>query len=304
MSATRRLTLAAGGLLGLAGAVTAAAWVEARAFVLRRVTVPALPFGSPQIRVLHLSDIHLMPYQKRKLRFVASLGALDPDLVISTGDNVSSAEAIEPLLEALSPLLGRPGAFVFGSNDFVEPTFRNPASYLFGNSTVAKDRELLPTWRVQDAFTDAGWAYLDNASARLSVAGRTVDLRGTGDAHNALDDYSAVSGPLAPDADLTLGVTHAPYQRVLDAMTADGIQMIFAGHTHGGQICLPVNRAIIDNCDLPVEQASGLSTWTTGSQTSWLHVSAGIGTSPTAPIRLFCRPEATLLRLVARDSDS
>ena len=304
MSATRRLTLAAGGLLGLAGAVTAAAWVEARAFVLRRVTVPALPFGSPQIRVLHLSDIHLMPYQKRKLRFVASLGALDPDLVISTGDNVSSAEAIEPLLEALSPLLGRPGAFVFGSNDFVEPTFRNPASYLFGNSTVAKDRELLPTWRVQDAFTDAGWAYLDNASARLSVAGRTVDLRGTGDAHNALDDYSAVSGPLAPDADLTLGVTHAPYQRVLDAMTADGVQMIFAGHTHGGQICLPVNRAIIDNCDLPVEQASGLSTWTTGSQTSWLHVSAGIGTSPTAPIRLFCRPEATLLRLVARDSDS
>ena len=301
MTTGRRLALATGGLIGLGSAVTAGAWVEARAFILRRVDVPVLPWGSSEIRVLHLSDIHQMPYQKRKLRFVASLGALNPDLVITTGDNISSPDAIEPLLEALAPLMTRPGAFVFGSNDFTAPSFRNPAGYLVRNSTVAaNNKEPLPTWRLQDALTDAGWAYLDNASARLSVAGRTIDLRGTGDAHNKLDNYAAVSGPLAADADLSLGVTHAPYRRVLDAMTADGLQMIFAGHTHGGQVCLPVNRAIVDNCDLPLEQASGLSTWGAGAKASWLHVSAGIGTSPTAPIRLFCRPEATLLRLVAR----
>lgn len=301
MTTGRRLALATGGLIGLGSAVTAGAWVEARAFILRRVDVPVLPWGSSEIRVLHLSDIHQMPYQKRKLRFVASLGALNPDLVITTGDNISSPDAIEPLLEALAPLMKRPGAFVFGSNDFTAPSFRNPAGYLVRNSTVsANNKEPLPTWRLQGALTDAGWAYLDNASARLSVAGRTIDLRGTGDAHNKLDNYAAVSGPLAADADLSLGVTHAPYRRVLDAMTADGLQMIFAGHTHGGQVCLPVNRAIVDNCDLPLEQASGLSTWGAGAKASWLHVSAGIGTSPTAPIRLFCRPEATLLRLVAR----
>ena len=76
MSATRRLTLAAGGLLGLAGAVTAAAWVEARAFVLRRVTVPVLPFGSPQIRVLHLSDIHMRPGQQLKQAWLRELVSL------------------------------------------------------------------------------------------------------------------------------------------------------------------------------------------------------------------------------------
>lgn len=300
MTAARKLAFAGGSLLGLGGAVTLGAWVEARAFMLRRVDVPVLPRGSAELRVLHISDIHQMPYQKLKLKFVASLDTLNPDLVITTGDNISSPKAIDPLLDALTPLLERPGAFVLGSNDFIAPKFRNPAGYLFGNSTTDDDHKDLPTWRLQNALTEAGWDYLDNASARLSLARLTIDLRGTGDAHHGLDDYAAVSGPVAADAGLTVGVTHAPYRRVLDAMTADGVQLIFAGHTHGGQICLPVNRAIVDNCDLPLEQASGLSTWTAGSKTSWLHVSAGVGTSPTAPFRLFCRPGATLLRLIPR----
>jgi predicted MPP superfamily phosphohydrolase len=46
-------------------------------------------------------------------------------------------------------------------------------------------------------------------------------------------------GAAAPDVALTVGVTHAPYQRVLDAMTADGAGLVIAGHTHGGQLCLP-----------------------------------------------------------------
>lgn len=300
MSRLRRLGQIAAGLAGLGAAVTAGAWLEARAFILRRVEVPVLASGQREIRVLHLSDIHLMPYQRRKIDFVSNLAGLRPDLVISTGDNASSPEAIDVLVDALGPLLDVPGAFVFGSNDFAEPQFRNPAAYLFANSKPAGDPVPLPYWRLHDAFTDAGWVYLDNQSGRLTVAGRTIDLRGTGDAHHLLDNYASVAGPLASDADLTLGVTHAPYQRVLDAMVADGLDLVFAGHTHGGQICLPVNRAIIDNCDLPVRQASGLSSWSSGGRTAPLHVSAGIGTSPMAPIRLFCRPEATLLRLVPK----
>lgn len=300
MSTIRLVGRAVAGVAGLGAAVAAGAWVEARAFVLRRVDVPLLAPGQRDIRVLHLSDIHLMTYQRRKINFVSLLGGLRPDLVISTGDNISSAEAIDPLLDALGSLLDVPGVFVFGSNDFAEPKFRNPMGYLLGSSTASGDANPLPWWQLHDGFTAAGWTYLDNTSARLEVAGRVLDLRGAGDAHIGLDDYAAVSGPLATDADLTLGVTHAPYRRVLDAMTADGLDLIFAGHTHGGQVCLPVNRAIIDNCDLPTEQASGLSTWSAGGNTAWLHVSAGIGTSPMTPIRLFCRPSATLVRLVPK----
>ncbi|MFB9621067.1 metallophosphoesterase [Brooklawnia cerclae] len=300
MSAGRRLGGALAAVTGLGATVTFGAWVEARAFIVRRVEVPVLPAGQRELRVLHISDMHLMPYQHRKIDFLADLGGLRPDLVVSTGDHASSPEAIGPLVDALGPLLDVPGVFVFGSNDFAEPTFHNPASYLFRNSTPDKAGAELPWWELQAAFTSRGWADLDNQRARLEVAGRTIDLRGTGDAHAGLDDYSAVAGQPSSDADLTLGVTHAPYRRVLDAMVADGVDMVFAGHTHGGQICLPVNRAIIDNCDLPTSQASGLSSWTSEGRTAPLHVSAGIGTSPMAPIRLFCRPEATLLRLTAR----
>ncbi len=300
MNLVKSLVASTAAAVGMTAAVTLGAWVEARAFILRRVDVPVLAPGQRDIRVLHLSDIHLMPYQGRKIDFVSRLGGLRPDLVISTGDNVSSQDAFEPLLAAMEPLLGVPGAFVFGSNDFAEPQFRNPAAYLFGHSKPRGKTAPLPYWKLHDAFTSAGWAYLDNASGRLEVAGRVVDLRGTADAHAGLDNYSSVAGDLSPDADLTLGVTHAPYRRVLDAMVADGLDMVFAGHTHGGQICLPVNRAIVANCDLPLRQASGLSSWSCSGRTAPLHVSAGIGTSPTAPIRLFCRPEATLLRLVAK----
>lgn len=300
MSTSRLIAGTLAGAAGLGAAVTAGAWVEARAFILRRVEVPILAPGEREIRVLHLSDIHLMARQGRKIDFIERLSGLRPDLVITTGDNIASADAIEPLLAALSPLLQAPGAFVFGSNDFAEPQFRNPASYLFADSRPTGDPVPMPWWKLHDAFTDAGWIYLDNAAGRLEVAGRTIDFRGTGDAHHGLDNYASVGGPTAGDADLTLGVTHAPYRRVLDAMVDDGLDMIFAGHTHGGQICLPVNRAIITNCDLPRELASGLGSWGHAGRRVPLHVSAGLGTHPMIALRLFCRPEATLLRLVPR----
>jgi len=300
------LTTLTAGALGAGLAI--GAFAEAHAYLLRHVEVPLLESG--ELRVLHISDLHAMPNQQRKFRFLAGLADLEPDLVISTGDNISHPDAIEPLLVALSPLLELPGAFVLGSNDKFAPVFRNPVSYLAGNSTPRPDPTRLPTARLVDAFTAGGWADLNNHRTRLQASGLDIELRGTDDAHHGFADYAAVAGPADPSVDLRLGVTHAPYQWLLDAMHEDGVDMIFAGHTHGGQVCLPVNRALITNCDLPRELASGLSHWPSeqrlvgdasdASGRTALHVSAGLGTSPFAPIRLFCRPEVSLLRLVAR----
>lgn len=315
------------------------AWLEARMFQLKEVTVPILPAGwtrgsgaarrdssagliadlprgyarvitqipavrDDELRVLHISDIHLMRRQGRKQAFLRSLIETKPDLVIDTGDNISATDSLEPLIESLGGLLDIPGISVLGSNDKHAPTFRNPAAYLFRASTPTTTSAPLPAERMVEIFEDRGWRNLDNASCRLNLLGLTLDFRGTGDAHFDADDYASVAGSPAADADVTIGVTHAPYRRVLDAMSADGLDLIFAGHTHGGQICLPTNRAIIDNCDLPTAQASGLSTWSSAIdstlRTSYLHVSGGIGTSPKAPFRAFCRPSATLVRLVPR----
>ena len=129
--------------------------------------------------------------------------------------------------------------------------------------------------------------------------GLRLAFRGVDDAHLSQDHYSSVAGPIdRTKADAAIGVTHAPYRRVIDAMAFDGHDLIIAGHTHGGQVCVPFYGALTTNCDLPTSMAKGLHRWP-GSD-AWLHVSAGLGTHPTAPIRFACRPEASLHTLIPR----
>lgn len=292
----RLLAVPLGGLgLGL-GAVGYAAGYEVRAFRLRRVEVPVLAPGERPLRVLHLSDLHMTPGQGRKQAFVRALAGLEPDLVVDTGDNLSHAGAVPSVLEALGPLLDRPGVFVMGSNDYFAPRRKNPVRYLApGDGVGTTGNTWLPWEDLRDGFLARGWRDLDNARATLTVDGRTIAFAGTDDGHVKRDRYAGVAGPVS--ADLTIGVTHAPYRRILDPMAADGYQLLLAGHTHGGQLCVPGYGALVTNCDLPRTQVKGLSHWAG----SWLHVSAGLGASPYAPVRFACPPEATLLTLVAPD---
>lgn len=250
--------------------------------------------GELPIRILHLSDLHMTPGQRDKQEWLRMLGTLGPDLVINTGDNLAHRDAVLPVLDSLGRLLDAPGAFVMGSNDYYSPRAKNPLRYFDPDSDRRIHGEPLPWPDLRDGFLAAGWADLDNARTTLKVAGRQVELVGVDDAHLGLDRYDAVAGPVDPTADLGIGVTHAPYSRVLDAMAADGFPLLMAGHTHGGQLCLPGIGALVTNCDLPRQQAKGLHR--RGDQ--WLHVSAGLGTSPFAPVRFACPPEAVLVTLV------
>lgn len=289
------------GVLGVGAACLAyGIGIERTAFQVRRFSAAVLPAGSTPLRLLHISDIHLLPRQARKRDFLRGLAGLQPDLVVSTGDNISSPDAIEPLIDSLGRLVDVPGVFVFGSNDFELPRFNLPTRYLFGSSRAGKrPPEPLPTADLRAALEGIGWTYLEERRAALEVAGQTIRFRGTGDAHRHRDDYAAVAGPAADDA-LEIGVTHAPYLRLLDAMTSDGVALILAGHTHGGQVCLPGHGALVTNCDLPPEHARGMFEHTAAGRTAQVHVSAGIGMSPFAPYRFACPPEVTLLTLSAR----
>lgn len=294
-----------------AGAAAYATWVEPQWFALRHVHVACLPSGSPSVRVLHLSDLHLVPRQHRKRDWVRGLAALKPDLVLHTGDHLADMAAVPAALETYAGLFDHPGAFVLGSNDYYPPTLKNPLRYV--NDSHRKGAALtpqrLPTQDLVDGLVSGGWVDLTHRRTRIEVGGLDLELVGTDDAHLELDDYAAVSAPAAPDADLTIGVTHAPYRRVLDPMAADGARLLIAGHTHGGQLRLPGYGALVTNCDLDTSRASGLSRWWPGAgdqpssaapeDAAWLHVSAGLGGNPYTPFRFCCRPEATLLTLGA-----
>ncbi|UNK71717.1 metallophosphoesterase [Microbacterium sp. H1-D42] len=299
------IALSAVGAVGVGAAVWGIG-IERYLFTVREVTAAALAPGSAPIRVLHVSDAHMAPWQHRKQDWLASLAALEPDLVVNTGDNLGHRDGLAGIRRAFAPLAGIPGVFVHGSNDVQAPSPRNPLKYFTGPSKTHSEPELLDTDAMDRFFTDElGWHGLNNAAARLDVAGNSVDFFGVNDAHREWDELDALPAALkslgpARAGGSRIAVTHAPYQRVLNSFVDLGADAIFGGHTHGGQVCLPGYGTIVANCDIPLKQAKGLSTWSRDGRTVPLNVSAGCGHSIYAPVRFACRPEATLLTLTAR----
>jgi predicted MPP superfamily phosphohydrolase len=304
--AGRRLSAGVAAVGGASATGLAYAWLEARWFTVLEETLPVLPPGAPDLRVLHVSDLHLTPYQRRKRAWISSLAELEPDLVVDTGDNLAHQDSVEPLVDALGGLLDVPGVFVQGSNDYFEPTLRNPVRYLLpDDGSRATHSPTLPWRDMVRRFTEAGWVELTNRCDELTVKGVRLAFAGVDDPHLGYDDLASVAGEADAGADVRVGVAHAPYLRVLDQLARDGYDAILAGHTHGGQLCLPGRRAIVTNCDLDRGRASGLSTHpaagdTEAPGTAWLHVCPGAGTSPYAVARFCCRPAASLLTLTAR----
>ncbi|SRX93190.1 hypothetical protein MSP7336_01426 [Mycobacterium shimoidei] len=294
MSAAWKATGAATLGLSLTG-IGYASIIERNAFVVREVTMPVLTPGSSPLRVLHISDIHMRPTQRRKQAWLRELAAWDPDLVVNTGDNLAHPKAVPAVVQTLGDLLSVPGVFVFGSNDYFGPRLKNPLNYVT-NPAHRVHGKPLPWQDLRAAFTERGWLDLTHTRREFEVAGLHIAAAGVDDPHIARDRYETIAGPASPAANLRLGLTHSPEPRVLDRFASDGYQLVLAGHTHGGQVCLPFYGALVTNSGLDRSRARGASRW---GASMWLHVSAGIGTSPFAPVRFCCRPEATLLTLVA-----
>jgi len=301
---TALTVLGAVGAVGL-GAATWGVGIERHLFTIRRHELRTLPEGTPPLRVLHLSDVHMAPWQHRKQRWIASLASLRPDVIVNTGDNLGHSAGLDGIRRAFTPFRGIPAFFVHGSNDHVSPTPRNPFKYFMGPSRHVVEAEPLDADAL-DAFLidDLGWTDLNNTAATLEAGGLRIDAFGVSDAHREWDRLDALPDAVAglgSGADLTWGVTHAPYRRVLDAFVDLGAEALFAGHTHGGQVRIPFSpKALVANCDIPLDQARGLSAWTHGDRTVPLNVSAGVGHSIYAPVRLACRPEVSLITLLPR----
>jgi uncharacterized protein len=311
LAAFSRDALVGVGLIA-AGAIAYGALVERNAFRLRTVEARVLEPGATPLRILHISDLHLAPWQKQKIDWVTALADLAPDVVVNTGDNLGHADALPALRQALSGFRGVPGVFVNGSNDYFAPEFKNPFTYFSGPSKAKTVATRLDTASLLELLSgELGWANLNNSAASLSLGSRRIDFMGVDDPHRAFDSVTQMENALnALQSDdflenstpeITIGVAHAPYQRILNEFVSQGAHVIFAGHTHGGQVCVPGFGALVTNCDIPRDKVKGLSTWHHGGRTAALNVSAGLGTSIYAPVRFACPPEASLVTLTARE---
>jgi len=286
-----------------AATVAYASLVERTRWTLRRFDVPVLPPGQAPLRVLQLSDLHMTANQTSKQEWVAGLADLRPDLVITTGDNLAGMDAVPPTLRALDPLMELPGAFVLASNDYYAPRPKNPLKY-FKTDHKRVHGDPLPWRELRDGMTARGWLDLTNHTGTLTVDGRRIVFAGLDDPHLERDRYDDVAGPADPDADVRIGLVHSPEPRVLDRFAADGYDLLLCGHTHGGQLRVPFYGALVTNCGIDRQHVRWLHRWAEPTPEhptgTWLHVSAGLGTSPYAPVRFACPPEATLLTLVPR----
>ena len=226
--------------------------IERQLYVVRQQSIKVLPKGTNAIRILQIGDIHLAPWQKNKMKFLRSLGEKQIDLVVNTGDNLGHKNAIKPLLDALGPLLTKPGVFVHGSNDYFAPVAKNPIGYLF-HSSAKPNSESLNTEELTKAFEGAGWVNLNNRFADVQVNGNRIRFLGIDDYHIGYAKFDL----LVRSDHFSIALTHAPYMEAIEKLTGFGAQVIFAGHTHGGQVRIPFVGALTTNSDLPNKFARG-----------------------------------------------
>jgi predicted MPP superfamily phosphohydrolase len=281
------LALLAAGLLAVAYGV----FVERRWYRVGRYRVAILPAGASGLRVLHLSDLHLTATDDRARRFVASLP--EPDVTVVTGDILGEPEAVEHAVETLRPVRGRVASlFVLGSNDLYAPKPLNPLRYFIPNHK--RKRRHGQRGRGADlvrALEADGWVHLKNR--KLDVEGLDMEIVGLDDPHIHRGDIRVA--PREGNGRVGLAVVHSPDPA--PELVAMGYDLVVAGHTHGGQVRMPLAGALVSNSSIPPRLARGLIRIGDG----YLHVSPGMGTSKFAPFRFLCRPEATILDLEPAD---
>ena len=261
--------------------------VERRRYRLVRHRLDILPAGAAPLSVLHLSDLHFVRNDSSKARFLATLP--EADVTVITGDLLGESEAVEAAVASVRPDRGRLASwFVLGSNDYYEPKPLNYFAYFRGSRRPRRAKAGRSPDLVAQLVAD-GWEDLTNVRRPVDLDGMPIELLGLDDAH--IDRHDLRIAPReAPDR-FGLAVMHSPDSAPETA--ALGYDLLVAGHTHGGQVCLPWIGAMVTNCSLPRRLVSGLIRM----GTAIVHVSPGLGTSKYAPFRFFCRPEATLLEL-------
>ena len=209
----RRSSLALAGLG--ATALVGALWgvtAERTRFQLRRETVPILDAGSDPIKILHLSDLHVAPWNTSAISWIRALAESEPDLVVGTGDFFGHPESLSAITEALLPLAGIPGVVTHGSNDRVAPQWKNPLAYLLAPSTPGASEGIpLDFAGLTHLYTEVlGWKDIDNSAVRVSINGSTLDFVGVGDAHHGLDDLDHLPGTVEALRERAKKVTHDP----------------------------------------------------------------------------------------------
>ncbi len=246
------------------------------------IALPRLPAGFDGITVAVLSDLHaglLRGGTTGVKRVVEEVNALQPDVIVLLGDMVHRAYRASRYLPLLSQLKAKEGIWATLGNH--EHSFLWYARYLGGSPRLSVDE-----WR--RIYADVGIELLVNEARTLERGGSRIWLVGVDDAYSRCNDL-----PVALDGvnknDFCLAITHSP--DVVDDARIGEVDLVLAGHTHGGQICLPLWGPPWAPCRRRKERAAGL----VRTRGTIMYVTRGVGEG--TPIRFRCPREMPLITL-------
>ncbi|MBA3431450.1 MAG: metallophosphoesterase [Actinobacteria bacterium] len=246
----------------------------------------------PPLSILHLSDTHMTSRAGKVKTWVEgipeALGVV-PDLILATGDFIENDSGIALAVDALNGLDARLGRFyVLGSHDYYQSKFQPPTKYFARKRKPAKAPPAR-THELEEGLQSQGWVALTNTTQFIETKEGRIRIAGVDDPY--LHRHRTSHIERSSEEAAAIGLMHAP--DVVSEFSLAGFDLMVAGHTHGGQVRLPLVGALVSNCTLPPALAVGPHR----IGHSWLHVSPGLGNGQFTPIRFNCRPEATLLRL-------
>jgi predicted MPP superfamily phosphohydrolase len=263
------LAFAAAGALCMAyGRFVEPRWLEV---TTTRVPTPRLPPGHPGVRIVHLSDLHSVSEPLLEDRLPGVVAELRPDLIVFTGDAANSPEGV-PVFRRCMREIAR-----------VAPTFAVKGNW---------DANYFPE---VERFAGTGATELDGTVAHVKVAGVDVQVAGVGFVDAVRGLFPAL-GDLPKDGPAVM-ICHPPYPDAVPARYASRVDLICAGHTHGGQVALPWYGALLTFSKFGKRYERGLYALDSGG---FLYVSRGIGMEGFRMPRVrFCaRPEVALIELV------
>jgi hypothetical protein len=258
------LMVAATGLLAMAyGRFVEPYWVE---ITHVRITSDKLFNYQRAIRVVHISDLHCEPEDSVVERLPALIAAEHPDAIVFTGDSINSKQAVVPFRRCLSRLAE------------LAPTYA-----VLGNHDAR-------CWCDIDLFKGTHVTTLNGDCRKLTLAGQDVYLAGV-----AFDSEGLVDRALnaVPPGVFTMFLYHSP--DLVFELAKRQVDLICAGHTHGGQVCLPLYGAIITQSKFGKQFESGLHR----VDKTFMYVNRGIGMEGGMDprVRFLARPEITVYQL-------
>ncbi|HIX19253.1 MAG TPA: metallophosphoesterase [Candidatus Akkermansia intestinigallinarum] len=259
-------------------ALCCAVYAESRSLSVDTYTVPIEQWADDlqPVRIAVIADLHVKRWDKQQMAdVVEAIREAKPDLIMLAGDYVEGvrrkdAMPIDDIAAALAPLAD------------IAPTY-----YVLGNHDLSA-----PAHHVKHAFNKVGFTFVEGQRLRLTLShGRSMDLQGVG-------YYESENKPLNKlfsqprDAAVPLVVLcHTPIG--FDVQPLD-LDLVIAGHTHGGQICNADGVPLVSLHGMSTERLrAGLKKTPNGRH---LFITRGIGWSR-APLRLHCRPEVAILEL-------